>query len=143
MAFLTHPEAYLFAIAFFISSVIAFIATAGLWRHHKLGWYSGVVLVLVHIITITGFLKEERVRHLLLAEALKEGLTSPDLDAVVELITFVFTGRFSSSCCEFAPRYSIDIARNTELPANACRHLFIKNKEGALDCRRIVSKSAL
>jgi hypothetical protein len=85
-------EAYLFAIAFLASSVIAFIATAGLWRHHKLGWYSGVALVLVQIIAITGFLDEERVRHLLLDEAVNEGLTASDLEAVVELIIPVFTG---------------------------------------------------
>jgi hypothetical protein len=85
-------EAYLFAIAFFISSVIAFIAAAGLWRHRKLGWYSGVALVLVQIIAITGFLDEERVRHLLLDEAVNKRLTTSDLDAVVELIIPVFTG---------------------------------------------------
>ncbi len=85
-------EAYLFAIAFFVSSVIAFTATAGLWRRHRLGWYSGVALVLVQIISITGFLDEERVRHLLLDEGLKEGLTSSDLEAIEELILSVFTG---------------------------------------------------
>jgi hypothetical protein len=85
-------EAYLFAIAFFTSSVIAFSATAGLWRHHKLGWYSGVALVLVQIIAITGFLDEERVRHLLLDEAVNEGFTAADLEAVEEFIIPVFTG---------------------------------------------------
>jgi hypothetical protein len=45
----------------------------------------------VQIIAITGFLDEERVRHLLLAEALNEGLTTSDLESVEELIIPVFT----------------------------------------------------
>jgi hypothetical protein len=88
----TIQEAYLFTIAFFTSSVIAFSATAGLWRHHKLGWYSGVALVLAQIIAITGFLDEERVRHFLLSEVVNEQLTASDLEAVEELVIPLFTG---------------------------------------------------
>jgi hypothetical protein len=95
-------EAYLFAIAFFISSVVAFIATAGLWRHKKLGWYNGVALVLVQIIAITGFLDEERVRQLLLDETVNEGPATSDLEAVVELIIPVFTDeQFPAACALF------------------------------------------
>jgi hypothetical protein len=92
----TIQEAYLFAIAFFTCSVIAFGATTGLWRHHKFGWYSSVALVLVQIIAIAGFLDEERVRHFILDEAINEttneGLTASDLEAVEKLIIPIFTG---------------------------------------------------
>jgi hypothetical protein len=85
-------EAHLFAVAFIACGVIAFAATAGLWRHQKLGWYSAVALVLVQIISITGFLDEERVSHFLLDEAVNEALTESDLDAVEKLVIPAFTG---------------------------------------------------
>ena len=88
----TNLEAYLSGIAFFAASVLAFSATAGLWRHHKIGWYSGVALLLLQIIAITGFLDEERVRHLLIDEAVNEGLGASDLEAVERFIIPVFTG---------------------------------------------------
>jgi hypothetical protein len=88
----TNLEAYLSGIAFFAASVLAFSAAAGLWRHHKIGWYSGVALLLLQIIAITGFLDEQRVRHLLVDEAVKEGLGASDLEAVEEFIIPVFTG---------------------------------------------------
>ena len=46
---------------------------------------------LVQIIAPTGFLDEE-VKYLLLTEAVNEGLTTSDLEAVEELIIPVFTG---------------------------------------------------
>jgi hypothetical protein len=88
----TIQEPYLFTIAFFAASVTAFSATAGLWRHHKLGWYSGVALLLVQIIAITGFLDEGRVRHLLLSEVVNEQLTASDLVALEEFVIPLFTG---------------------------------------------------
>jgi hypothetical protein len=88
----TIQEPYLFTIAFFAASITAFSATAGLWRHHKLGWYSGVALLLVQIIAITGFLDEGRVRHLLLSEVVNEQLTASDLVALEEFVIPLFTG---------------------------------------------------
>ncbi|MDQ3851268.1 MAG: hypothetical protein M3299_00365 [Thermoproteota archaeon] len=88
----TIQEAHLFAVAFIACSVIAFAATAGLWRHQKLGWYSAVALVLVQIISITGFLDEERVSRFLLDEAVNEALTESDLDAVEKLVIPAFMG---------------------------------------------------
>lgn len=88
----TIQEGHLFAVTFIACSVIAFAATAGLWRHQKLGWYSAVALVLVQIISITGFLDEERVSHFLLDEAVNEALTESDLDAVEKLVIPAFTG---------------------------------------------------
>lgn len=85
-------EAHIFAVAFIACSLIAFGATAGLWRHQKLGWYSAVALVLVHIISITGFLNEERVSRFLLDDAVNEELTDSDLEVVKKLIIPVFTG---------------------------------------------------
>jgi hypothetical protein len=46
----------------------------------------------VQIIAPTGFLDEERVKYLLLAEAVNGGLTTSDLEAVEELVIPVFTG---------------------------------------------------
>ena len=85
-------EGNIFAVAFIACSVIAFGATASLWRHQKFGWYSAVALVLVQIISITGFLDEERVRHLILDEAFNEALTDSDLEAVEKLIIPAFSG---------------------------------------------------
>jgi hypothetical protein len=78
---------YVFTVAFFTSSVIAFSAAAGLWRHHKLGWYSGIALVLAQIIAITGFLDEETVKHFLLAESVNE-----QLETMEDLVIPLFTG---------------------------------------------------
>jgi hypothetical protein len=88
----TIQEGYLFAIAFVTCSVIAFGATAGLWRHQKIRWYSAVALLLVQIIAITGFLDKERLSHFLVDEAANEGLTDFDLEAVEKLIIPGFTG---------------------------------------------------
>jgi hypothetical protein len=88
----TIQEAHLFAVAFIACSVTAFAAATGLWRHKKFGWYSAVALVLVQIISITGFLDEERVSHFLLDEAVNEALTEADLEAVEKLLIPAFTG---------------------------------------------------
>lgn len=88
----TAHGVYVFTVAFFTSSVIAFSAAAGLWRHHKIGWYSGIALILAQIIAITGFLDEERVKHFLLAESVNEQLTASDLETMEDLVIPLFTG---------------------------------------------------
>jgi hypothetical protein len=47
---------------------------------------------LVQIMAPTGFLDEERVKYLLLAEAVNERFTTSDLEAVEELVIRVFAG---------------------------------------------------
>ena len=47
---------------------------------------------LVQIMAPTGFLDEERVKYLLLVEAVNERFTTSDLEAVEELVIPVFTG---------------------------------------------------
>jgi hypothetical protein len=51
-----------------------------------------VQIMALQIMAPTGFLDEERVKYLLLAEAVNERFTTSDLEAVEELVIPVFTG---------------------------------------------------
>jgi hypothetical protein len=75
-------QSFQLAILFVISSIIAFLATAGLSRHHKVGWYAAVSLVLFQIVAITGLLDKERAIHFVLPQQISSHLTSGEINQI-------------------------------------------------------------
>lgn len=72
-------NSYLFGTLLTMSSVIAFVATAGLSFRRKFGWYAAVTLVLIQIVAITGLLDEERTTHFILDPVITKQLTSEEI----------------------------------------------------------------
>ena len=106
----------------------------GLWRHHKLGWYSGIASVpTAQIIAITGFLDEERVKHFLLAESVNEQLTASDLETLEDLVIPLFTGTFFICVTNMVLVTVLTLPAILSSMKMPPRCPFFKNKEGTLN----------
>jgi hypothetical protein len=75
-------NSYLFGSLLTMSSIIAFVATAGLSFRRKFGWYAAVTLVLIQIVAITGLLDEERATHFILSPEITRQLTSEEIHQI-------------------------------------------------------------
>lgn len=75
-------NSYRFGTLLTVSSIIAFVATAGLSFRRKFGWYAAVSLVLIQIVAITGLLDKERVTHFILLPEITKQLTLEQIQEI-------------------------------------------------------------
>jgi hypothetical protein len=75
-------NSYLFGTFLTMSSVIAFVATAGLSFRRKFGWYAAVTLVIIQIVASAGLLDEEMTTHFILPPVITKQLTSEEIHQI-------------------------------------------------------------